>query len=107
MIKVTNDVDLDFTKTDYIKTDKNINIKTTYLTDKARVSSAAILLVAEFGLYTQYETFIFSDDPLIPTRLISIHATNGGHELCSKNVEKTKKIHDYIVKDLIKKYKIY
>lgn len=70
------------------------------INDLVRVSSAAIFLSANFGDYTQYETWIFSKDNKQKTRQV-IHGTNFGHKLNTFFEAKTKKIHKYISDNLV------
>lgn len=57
---------------------ENVNMGNTQITDKIRVSSAAIFYGGNwFGSYFQYETFIFSDDPSFKTRMF-IWGAGGG-----------------------------
>lgn len=79
-----------------------IDLGKTIVTDKIRVSSAAIFMSAHFGKYTQYETWIFSDDPKQKNHQI-IHGTSPGYELFEIYVKEAIKVHDYISGNLLKK----
>jgi hypothetical protein len=78
---------------------KSHDLGKTQITDKIRVSSAALYYQADFGDYYQYETWIFSDD----IRQRSKQVIHGTSLYTSKNLEdKTKKVHKYISDNLLK-----
>lgn len=80
----------------------NIDLGKTQITDKIRVSSAAIFYEFWGGDYYQLETFIFSDDPSQKTRMI-IHGTTG-REVSEIRKQEVYKVHKYIADNLIKKF---
>ena len=84
-----------------IVSEKNIDIAKTQITDKIRVSSAALFYEELFGSFYQYETWVFSDDPKQPSKMV-IHGTY--HELNDQLETKTKIIHEYISNELIDKF---
>jgi hypothetical protein len=82
---------------------KSIDLGKTKITDSIRVSSAAILYDENwFGDYYQYETWIFSDDPKIKSRMF-IWGTSSGGKLWDKLVERTKTGHRRISKIMLNK----
>lgn len=82
------------------------NLASTVITDKIRVSTAAIYYDEWFGERWQIETFIFSSDERIRTRMI-IHGSDSFEDnvIESKGsiIEKAIKIHNYISSNLLKK----
>lgn len=80
---------------------RNYDLGKTQITENIRVSSTAIFYEAWFGNYFQYETFVFSEDPKIKSRQI-IHGSNVGKSESLEN--KTRKIHDYISRNLQRKF---
>ncbi len=82
----------------------NINLGKTQITDKIRVSSAAIFYEAWFGDYYQLETWIFSDDKELQRSRQVIHCTTG-REIPERRVEEVKKVHRYISDNLKQKLK--
>jgi len=83
----------------------NIDLGKTQITDKIRVSSAAIFYEEWFGKRYQFETFIFSNDKeAIRTKQI-IHGSDRG-EFSEKLAAKTRKIHNYISNNLLQKFNI-
>ena len=83
---------------------ENIDLGKTRITDKIRVSSAAIFYGGNwFGDYYQYETFIFSDDDTFKTRTF-IWGTSGG-EVCDKIKEITERAHRRISKVMLNSLK--
>lgn len=83
----------------------NIDLGKTKITDDIRVSSAAIFMSAHFGEYTQYETWVFSDDENQKTHQI-IHGTNFGHTISGARKAETIKVHYYISQNLLKKFNV-
>lgn len=84
---------------------KNVNIGATKITDLIRVSTAAIAYDTNwFGSYYQYETFIFSDDPNLKTRMF-IWGTSSGEELSDKYIKLCETAHRRISKVMLNKYK--
>jgi hypothetical protein len=81
----------------------NLNLGKTQITDKIRVSSAAIFYENWFGVYYQYETWIFSTDPIQKSVMV-IHGTCGG-DIDEKMVVKTQHIHERMANNLLKKFK--
>jgi hypothetical protein len=78
----------------------NIDLGKTQITDKIRVSSAAIYYDGMwFGNYYQLETWIFSDDKERQESHQIIHGTCGNN-IPEKLIAKTKKVHDYISNNL-------
>lgn len=80
----------------------NLDLGKTAITDKVRVSSAAIFYENNFFRnYYQLETFIFSDDERQKTRMI-IHYT------CSEVTEQDRifvaKVHNYVSRNMISKF---
>lgn len=86
---------------------KNIDLGKTQITDKIRVSSAAIWYESWYGSwyggYYQYETFVFSNDKEAQKSIQVIHGTYVGGT-SSRLLSKTKKIHKYIADNLIQKF---
>lgn len=82
---------------------KNQDLGKTQISDTVRVSSAAVFYEEWFGAYWQYETFIFSKDPLIKSRQV-IHGTCSIETGSKKLTEITKKVHGYIANNLLKSY---
>jgi hypothetical protein len=83
---------------------ENKNIGATKITDKIRVSTAAIAYIGNwFGDYYQYETFIFSGDPNFKTRMF-IWGTSGGDELSKKYCELSERAHRRISKIMMGKF---
>jgi len=82
----------------------NINLAITIITDKIRVSTAAIYYSEWFGEYYQYETWIFSNDKMHQKNVMVIHGTHGG-DLDENMVKKSKHIHERISNNLLKKFK--
>lgn len=80
----------------------NIDLGKTKITDKIRVSSAAIFYESWFGNYYQLETFIFSDDKEHQRTRQIIHFTTYT-EIPEKQIDKVKKIHRYISDNLLNK----
>lgn len=75
----------------------NISIIHTRITDKIRVSSAAIYYDEAFGDRYQYETWCFSGDP----RQRSFQVIHGSWSCVDYHyLLKTIKVHQYIVKNL-------
>ena len=81
----------------------NIDLGKTQITDKIRVSSAAIFYEAYFGDYYQLETFIFSDDKERQKTRMIIHGTTG-RVIPQKLIDKVKKIHEKISNNLLNKF---
>lgn len=81
--------------------EKNIDIAKTQVTDKIRVSSAALFYEESFGNFYQYETWVFSEDPKQPYKQV-IHGTY--HEPNDQLLNKTKIIHEYISNELIDQF---
>lgn len=79
---------------------RNIHLGKTKITDKIRVSSAAIWY--EWYNYYQLETFIFSDDKELQKSRQIIHCTTGS-EIPQRYIDEVKKIHKQIADNLIKK----
>lgn len=86
---------------------QNINLGKTQITDKIRVSTAALHREEYFGSYWLIETWIFSDDPKQKNTQI-IHGSpssmNGEKPPCEKICEKARRIHAQISDSLRKKY---
>jgi len=80
----------------------NIDLGKTQITDKIRVSSAAIFYQEMFGDYYQVETWIFSDDERIKSKM-QIHGTCG-REIPQQLITHAQTFHRRISKMLIKKY---
>lgn len=78
----------------------NIDLGKTKITDKIRVSSAAIWY--EWYNYYQLETWIFSEDKDVQKSRQIIHCTTGS-EIPQMSIDKAKKIHQQISYNLIKK----
>lgn len=78
---------------------KNVDLGKTQITDKVRVSSAAIFYDEWFGKRYQLETFIFSDDKSIQQTTQIIHCSTGTVIPQSK-IDEVKKIHSYISNNL-------
>lgn len=76
---------------------KSRNLASTIITPKIRVSSGVIDYDAAPVPYTQYETFIFSNDPSQRTRQI-IHGTD--FQESKFQCERAVKIHGQIVRNL-------
>jgi len=76
---------------------KNLDLGKTQITDKVRVSSAAIFYENFPVDYYQFETFIFSDDPAIKSKQI-IHGSS--QILSTALAHKTKKVHGYVSNNL-------
>lgn len=81
---------------------ENIDLGKTQITDKIRVSSAAIFYDEVFGRRYQIETFIFSDDPKISTQQI-IHGDCYPFNPLSRYVLNCQKVHEYISNNLKQK----
>lgn len=80
----------------------NIDLGKTQITDKIRVSSAAIYNDGNwFGAYYQIETWIFSEDERIKSKM-QIHDTCG-REIPDSLINHAKTFHRRISKMLIKK----
>jgi hypothetical protein len=78
----------------------NISIIHTRITDKIRVSSAAIYYDEYFGDRYQYETWCFSDDP----RQRSFQVIHGSYyKWYYDYILLTIRVHQHIVKNLKKK----
>lgn len=88
--------------TELVEQNKNFNIASTIITDKIRVSSAAIFYEEFFGNYYLLETWIFSDDPTIKSRQI-IHGTTGIFPVSQKEKDNVVKVHNYVAGNLKKK----
>jgi hypothetical protein len=82
----------------------NIYLGKTQITDKIRVSSAAIFYEEWFGKYYQLETWIFSDDKERQQSRMVIHGTTCGITITQKEKIKVQKVHKYISDNLIKKF---
>lgn len=83
----------------------NIDLGKTAITDKVRVSSAAIFYEGNwFGDYYQLETWIFSEDKTIQKSVMVIHGTCG-RTIPQSLIAKTKKVHGYLVTNMLKKFK--
>lgn len=81
----------------------NVDLGKTRINREIRVSSAAIFYGNNwFGDYYQLETFIFSHDSTIKTRMF-IHFTTG-REIPERYKELVKSFHRRISKILLKKY---
>lgn len=79
---------------------KNIDLGKTQITDKIRVSSAAIFYDEWFGKRYQIETFIFSDDKeLIKTRMF-IHFSYHFEDIPQKYKDLVTRFHNRISKIL-------
>ena len=84
----------------------NIDLGKTQITDKIRVSSAAIFRNVHFGDYWLIETWVFSADPRQRNRQI-IHGSAGtseGRPPTKGHCEKAKKVHGHISANLLKKF---
>ena len=81
----------------------NVDLGKTQITDKIRVSSAAIFYQELFGNFYQLETFIFSDDKRLKTRMF-IHLTTAGEEIPEKYKELVARFHRRISKILLSQY---
>lgn len=81
----------------------NIDLGKTKITDKVRVSSAAIFYKEYFGDFYQLETWVFSEDKKVQESKQVIHGTTFGTEIPEKLIEKTKTFHRRASKLLIKK----
>lgn len=86
----------------------NINFGKTQITDKIRVSTAAIYSAAHFGEYWQVETWCFSDDPRQRSFQV-IHGTSGildgeFHDHRLRLI--AEKVHKQIACNLIRKYTV-
>lgn len=79
---------------------ENIDLGKTQITDKIRVSSAAIWY--EYDNYYQLETWIFSDDKEVQKSRQVIHCTTG-IEIPQTKIDEVKKVHKLISDNLIKK----
>lgn len=84
-----------------VKAINNINIDKTQITEKIRVSSAAVFYNEMFGNFYQYETWIFSDDARQPSKQV-IHGTYP--EPSDQLLTKTKIIHEYISNELKERF---
>jgi len=86
---------------------KNIQIKHSQITNKVRVSSAAIWyeIYNQYGLmpYYQYETWCFSDDPEQRSFQV-IHGTPHSQDAYYHNKAIT--VHEHIVNNLSKKFNV-
>ena len=80
----------------------NLNLGNTTITDKIRVSSAAIKSSFSHGNYLQYETQIFSEDDSQQSRQI-IHGTSSTP--CEFLERKTRTIHEYVCSNLLEDIK--
>jgi hypothetical protein len=79
---------------------RNIDLGKDRITDKVRVSSAAIYSSAYFGDYRQVETWIFSDDPRQKSHQI-IHGTCSVQgDIPPALLEKCRHVHRRIVGNL-------
>jgi hypothetical protein len=84
----------------------NIDLGKTQITDKIRVSSAALYRKEYFGSYWLVETWIFSDDPHQQNDQI-IHGTcadYGSKHLRESLCSEARKIHGYIAGNLLRKF---
>lgn len=81
----------------------NIDLGKTQITDKIRVSSAAIFYEEIFGSYYQLETFIFSDDKERQPTKMQIHCTTGV-EIPQSKIDWVKTFHRRVSKMLLKKF---
>lgn len=81
----------------------NVDLGKTQITDKIRVSSAAIFREEYFGKYWLIETWIFSDDPRQRNTQI-IHGSPSGDTPSRVFCDKAKKVHQYISSNLQKKF---
>lgn len=80
----------------------NIDLGKTKITDKVRVSSAAVFYEFWAGDYYQLETWVFSGDKSVQQSKQVIHGTCGS-EIPDSLIEKTKTFHRRASKLLIKK----
>lgn len=80
----------------------NIDLGKTTITDKIRVSSAAIFYEASFGNYYQLETWIFSDDIRYKSRQ-TIHGTCA-EKIPERLIIDTQTFHRRVAKGLMKKF---
>ena len=87
---------------------QNKNLASTIITNKIRVSTAAIYYDEWFGERWQIETFIFSEDERIKTSQVAIHGNVSSEEDVieskGKIIEKAIKIHHYISHNLLNNY---
>lgn len=85
---------------------ENFNIASTIITDKIRVSSAAIFYENSFfGDYYQLETWVFSTDPTVKNKQI-IHGTTSIFPISQKEKDNVVKVHNYVAGNLKIKLKI-
>lgn len=86
---------------------RNIDLGKTQLNEKMRVSSAAIFYENSFfGDYYQYETWIFSDNPLYKSRMF-IWGTSHGDKIFDKYKGLTMRAHARISKIMLEKVKAF
>lgn len=83
----------------------NIDLGKTQITDKIRVSSAAIFYQEMFGDYYQIETWIFSDDKSLKSRMF-IHGNTCGTKISEKEIELTSSFHRRVSKILLLKNQV-
>ena len=91
------------------KISKDWDLGKTKITDKIRVSSAAIARRESFGNYYLIETWCFSDDPRQKSFQV-VHGSKSSldfNDLEPEDCLEAKKIHRYISDNLIKKFKNY
>jgi hypothetical protein len=82
---------------------QNVDLGKTQIADNVRVSSAAIFYEMWFGDYYQYETWIFSKDERIKSRMF-IWGTGNGIEISNKMKLITETGHRRISKIMLKKF---
>jgi len=79
----------------------NVNIASTIITDKVRVSSAIIYYNEWFGEYYQYETWIFSKDERIKSRMKIYGTSTCGNN--AKLIERATALHNRLSEILTNK----
>lgn len=80
----------------------NIDLGKTQITDKIRVSTAAIYYDEWFGKRYQLETWVFSQDKERQRSLMVIHCSTGT-TIPQRRIDEAKKVHKYISDNLFKK----
>jgi len=81
----------------------DIDLGKTQITDKIRVSTAAIFREEYFGKYWLIETWIFSDDLRQRSRQI-IHGSSSGDTPSPRLCDKAKEVHQHISYNLHQKF---
>lgn len=87
---------------------QNKNLASTIITDKIRVSTAAIYYDEWFGERWQIETFIFSKDERVKTSQVNIYGSLYNEDYVNnpetRMIKNAIKIHNYISNNLSIKY---